>query len=518
MDLCRKCASLERKGPASTCPACKGCREHRQCKCVKCGRCGNIVPKDSVCGGCHACKDHHTSLHIPPQRSFPHRACSYVKTGRPTPTYDINPLHNGLGVELELAEWASFQERLPAIQIKPTKLGGGVRSLVYQITRDGSVHPSERELVVNPLWGDDVPELLPLLVDKLVEHGSTVNQTCGLHVHIDAANFTYSSLRRILYGWMAVQEQVFERLVSPHRSAMPAYQFAAMNEVTTSIDTPLRAATNSSDIKTWLVRYLYGIDRPLKLQYRTTAEYQSALQRFKHQISQQAASKYVNHARRSALNLHSWMMRGTVEFRLKEATLDPYDVVNWTLWCGWLVNHLAGLEDEVVLREWHAKRPLLLDVVGQLCSAGMPSTIADWVSHRYANPLKPSAPWGVEGEQRRNPTPRGGDLFNTPQPLTYTGGLNIWGEAPGIQEQPPPPPYLGTITGVPITVAPRRPTVHGEFTRLQEILREDRQRRAAQNRAQAVLNQARTTTTTIGQGQYQPNLWIQDRPDQEPNF
>jgi hypothetical protein len=53
--------------------------------------------------------------------------------------------------------------------------------------------------------------------------------------------------------------------------------------------------------------------------------------------------------RYSSMNVHSHFFRGTIEFRLKEGTLDPTEIIFWPLFCGWFVEMATRLRDDEVM-------------------------------------------------------------------------------------------------------------------------------------------------------------------------
>lgn len=400
---CKNCIAMGRVSPLKVCPRCKYCLDHAGCCCVACGICRKRVAPPAVCKKCSRCREHHIE-NIPESRDFPFRRCEYVgaavavcscnrysdyvdcKKCKRCPrhrcdctSFVINPLPRTIGCELEIGTWGNFIER-DAYNDIPVK---------FNFERDGSVHPSERELVTGRMIGDRVPLAMGALADALRVANAVPNESCGFHVHVDGADLSAGDLRRILVGFKIFQDDIFKYLVAPERT----------NNVycpKLRLDDPalfdLMRLESSGDINNWFYRYLYGLVPNLG-EHLSTAQKRIVIRQFDEQIKAKKAHKYENGARRQAINFHSWMMRGTVEFRLKEGTIDKADLVNWPLFCGWFVHKFASFQDKEVL--WWMKKGIPLVELAErftsssLGGARMPKSVLEWVASRVASPPKP---------------------------------------------------------------------------------------------------------------------------------
>lgn len=379
MLTCKKCLALGREGPATHCTSCKLCKDHHECKCIRCTTCNILVGRDSICGQCGSCISHHILEPTVIGRKFPHRRCMYVRKGVIQPSYTLNPLHRALGLEVELAICQNMTDTMPRKD-----------HFNYTFVHDGSVVPSGLELVTPPMLGDNFISDVKWLAQQFAYYKCAVNKTCGLHVHVDAGGMKYSQLRSVLLGWSHIQDQVFKYLCAPWRSTdSRVVAFCRPNLIPS--DSALYTASEASGIKLALIMYLYQREKATLKSYLdmgyTQSEYRSYNEKFKSQLEEITRHKYQNTARRSALNLHSWMMRGTVEFRLKESTIDEQELLNWPQWCGWFVEHLSKLS----LQECQ-NLPDLKTLTGQMCDIGMPRDVLGWVESKVKGAGLPKPP------------------------------------------------------------------------------------------------------------------------------
>lgn len=67
------------------------------------------------------------------------------------------------------------------------------------------------EMVTPPLNYEDI-DLLQKIIRKLRENGAVTNSSCGIHVHVDGANHTPNSLKRLVNFMIARQNLIYEAL------------------------------------------------------------------------------------------------------------------------------------------------------------------------------------------------------------------------------------------------------------------------------------------------------------------
>jgi len=91
----------------------------------------------------------------------------------------------------------------------------------WKIVPDGSVHGLEGysplELVTPKLFGAYGFHLLKKALDAWKEAGAGVNASCGTHVHIDAYNWDRHDMMELAKVWARIEQKVVWGLVSPSR-------------------------------------------------------------------------------------------------------------------------------------------------------------------------------------------------------------------------------------------------------------------------------------------------------------
>lgn len=347
--------------PGDKCPTCS----RVVCNCIRCDKCRERVPGKDICTKCYACRKHHVGFY---PKDFPHRGCEFVEEAAAV-TRIINPLPRRLGVEIELGSFGSI-----------TRYVTGNRHITWGLVHDGSVAESGQELVTEPMAGDNYIYGMSALIRDLHAGGARSNSSCGYHVHVDAAELMPLDLRRVLVAFYLVQKSLYGTLVANSRSGEWGQQYCAPLKCDPS---ELMAMEDKAEFVDWLHQWLYGVAMPSKLGI-TDDDYKTILRRIDVQLKQYKNTKYVNRARRWALNFHSWMMRGTLEFRLKEGTTDPKDLLLWPLWCGWFVQQFGQTSDKEI-HYWLKKGTLSVPECSEFMATGpggMPDYVLRWVKEK----------------------------------------------------------------------------------------------------------------------------------------
>lgn len=355
--ICRNCREDH---PCSTCKKCLEC----SCRCFTCKRCSRRFPepyrycsKCFVCRGCCHCRKAPAYL--------PHESLRILEGSG-----YLSRLPRTLGVEVEIGEW------------KRMSLTQSIPHLRFSATHDWSVKPSETEMVLAPMRKDAFLRGMLSLSKELIRCGCVLNHTCAMHVHVGGEDLSYWEIRRLLEVYTHLESDIYSHLIAPHRHTLPeAVHYCQMMtqphtgpcqrcsrydtqypnqrvapEPITIVLARMWRARSTSDLKLCLIRMLYGIENPSSspdtLHSRKGGKYEW--------------SRYFG------LNLHSWQHRLTVEWRMKEATSDPMEMVCWPLWCGWVVHAITRMSDA------EARSPEMS--VRYLTDRYMPPLLREWIT------------------------------------------------------------------------------------------------------------------------------------------
>ena len=147
------------------------------------------------------------------------------------------------------------------------------------------------EMVTPKLTYDQLP-VLQECMRRVERAGAKVNESCGIHVHVDGANHNRQSLKNLI-GIMFSKEDIL---------------FKALK-------------VNGERAKRWCKK----VREPMLRQARTLSADETkdltALEEIWYEGN--VEHNHYNPTRYHALNLHSMFYRGTVEFRCFNSTLDP---------------------------------------------------------------------------------------------------------------------------------------------------------------------------------------------------
>ena len=149
------------------------------------------------------------------------------------------------------------------------------------------------ELVTPKLTYSELPRLQEC-IRRVKKIGAKVNSSCGIHVHVDAANHNRQSLKNLLSIMFSKEDILFKALqVNPNRVAKYCQK---VREPMLRKARQLLSAEETTDL-TQLERIWYE--------------------------GNVSSSEHYNWTRYYALNLHSVFYRGTVEWRGFNSTLNP---------------------------------------------------------------------------------------------------------------------------------------------------------------------------------------------------
>ena len=201
----------------------------------------------------------------------------------------------------------------------------------WKIMRDGSICAQSKtsnatddykvEFVTPPLSYEDI-ELLQTIIRELRKNGAIVNNSCGIHIHIDGANHNAFSLRRLLNFMVSRQDLIYESLNITHRKERWCKPIS---------DTLFNTMKKEKEITKEKVESIW---------------YSPANDGYCNGINHE----HYNSTRYHGINLHSFFSKGTVEFRLFNSTLHAGVIKSYIQFCLALSAWAIESNDKIVFR------------------------------------------------------------------------------------------------------------------------------------------------------------------------
>lgn len=153
--------------------------------------------------------------------------------------------------------------------------------------------------VVSPICNYEDIEDIQQIVRDLRKGHAKVNNSCGIHIHVDASRHNANSLRNIT-NIMYSKEDLIYKALNIH--------VARQNRYCKKVETSFIEELNKKKPKT--------LDKVEDIWYRENS-------------SGSARHNHYNESRYHALNLHSVFTKGTIEFRLFNATLHAGEIKSY---------------------------------------------------------------------------------------------------------------------------------------------------------------------------------------------
>lgn len=201
------------------------------------------------------------------------------------------------------------------------------RRRTWKVMRDSSIAPQpcrdeyKVEFVTPPLNYEDI-ELLQNIVRKLRENGAKANSSCGIHIHVDGANHTAESLKKLVNFMVSRQELVYDALQVGSRAGQWCRPLS--KELFDGLRQEKELTTEKIE-QIWYSEkndhYFGGINH-----------------------------RHYNETRYHGVNLHAYFTKGTVEFRLFNSTLHAGKIKAYIQFCLAVSAWAITSQDKVVFR------------------------------------------------------------------------------------------------------------------------------------------------------------------------
>lgn len=172
---------------------------------------------------------------------------------------------------------------------------GRIWTICSDASVTGSYNGDGGEFVTPVCTYEDI-ETVQECIRALRKAGAKVDNSCGLHIHVDGKNHTAKSLKNLVFTFKAKQDLIYKAAGAEDRKEN--YYCKPLDDELIGGIKKLRKVTDETIKDTW---------------YGTYAPYGNR-------------DAHYNDSRYHGLNLHSMWYRGTVEFRLFHATLHAGEV------------------------------------------------------------------------------------------------------------------------------------------------------------------------------------------------
>lgn len=204
-------------------------------------------------------------------------------------------------------------------------------SSITPIRNDDTIEPLDEyrvEFVTPPLNYSDI-ELLQNIIRKLRENGAKAHSSCGIHIHVDGANHTAVSLRRLVNFMTARQDLIYEALQIGDRESNWCHK---LNKTLLDAMKKDKNLTKEKAEEIWYSGandgYCGGIDH-----------------------------QHYNSTRYHGVNLHSFFTKGTVEFRLFNSTLHAGKIKAYIQFCLAVSAWAITSQEKIVFRSMEGYSP-----------------------------------------------------------------------------------------------------------------------------------------------------------------
>lgn len=276
---------------------------------MSCWNCGLSFEKHS-CNSCKFCKK---CCFCTRPKYFRSKLSFFF----PTPSQKkLNKTARFVSAEIEVAGIKECKENKGFIE-------NIVREWKGNIVFDSTLPQGGFEINTAPAGGDLYVRQITEICDVLEKAEAKINEQCGLHVHIDARDYNYNDLHKLVKIYAAIEPTLFA--MTPSNRHNSAYAIKCGDKLEKAIKNERSAHI---ELKQRVVSAIYGVADSIYREDKRGAG--------------PGTGRYY------ALNLHSWFYRGTIECRLLDGTLDKKEIIDWgVLWANILDFALQTSDDEL---------------------------------------------------------------------------------------------------------------------------------------------------------------------------
>jgi hypothetical protein len=240
-----------------------------------------------------------------------------------------NRLARHIAVEIEVDRYNSAKNS--------RKLNEALDRWGDAVVHDGSLDGGF-EINTNPCNGDLWYKHIEELSDGLDLINAHCTTACGLHCHVNAKDLSAYDLRRLILLYRKTERGLFE-LCEPRRMQ------GHYSQVCGAFFMP-KLELHPDEFRRELAQKMYLSGH--KLPNPQKKGHNGDLVSYAKSIDRTKKEKY-HGVRYKALNLHSFFLRGTVEFRHKEGTVDYTEITNWGEICAHMIETAANWPESKIM-------------------------------------------------------------------------------------------------------------------------------------------------------------------------
>ena len=311
---CSLCSKCHRVIPYVLCKACERCLSC--CQCYSCLECNTVYRTVNdlckYCGkgkACLCCPHTTANVRISGEGDtlrarHPINLSRYLPTDPKFLTHHPSP--RLCSAEIEVCGFRNFTH------IRQEAIQAVMKAWSISAVGDGTLPATGVEFNTHPAGGDFWVNQISDLMRECQYAGVWVTGSAGCHIHVDCRDYNYEQLAKLLLLCSAIEPTFFNMVSKARREnsycVMWCQHYGKMiHEISgKAYDNPRSQLVALRDV---ILKGIYGFaGRKEIYAIKTTKTHKN---------------------RYRALNVHSYMFRGTIEFRIPEGSIYPDTIINW---------------------------------------------------------------------------------------------------------------------------------------------------------------------------------------------
>ena len=247
-----------------------------------------------------------------------------------------NPSRRFAAVEIEVFDYQ-----------RANKLNSILENWHCAVVHDRSVGDTGFEINTTPACGDVLLTQLADICEGLKQAKAEVGDTCGLHVHVDARDFGYQDIQKLVRVYKEIEPILF---LAIHRSRMKNTFCHKCG--TTFFNKFIKGIKpKTKELKQALMSAVYpdAVFQNVAKDGNFTENTAKAVRRDSQNHYGGGDYQTRRTPRYYAMNLHSYFLRGTIEFRMHHGTTAYWEIAGWAKMLVSLFDSIHRLSESNIL-------------------------------------------------------------------------------------------------------------------------------------------------------------------------